>query len=92
MLHWISLLCAGCLEMAGVALMNQYAKEKKREMGAVDHCWFCCFIFLAVVCYGNHSNGHGLRCLDRYWHRRRSTCRHPLYKEPKDAKRIFLSL
>lgn len=28
MLHWISLLCAGCLEMAGVALMNQYAKEK----------------------------------------------------------------
>ncbi len=26
--HWISLLCAGCLEMAGVALMNQYAKEK----------------------------------------------------------------
>lgn len=29
MLHWISLLCAGCLEMAGVALMNQYAKEKR---------------------------------------------------------------
>lgn len=28
MLHWISLLCAGCLEMVSVALMNQYAKEK----------------------------------------------------------------
>nr|BAA11263.1 unnamed protein product [Bacillus subtilis] len=78
MLHWISLLCAGCLEMAGVALMNQYAKEKSVKWVPVDHCWFCRFIFLAVVRNGNHSDGNGLRGLDRNWHRRRGAYRHPL--------------
>ncbi|MBL3649286.1 MULTISPECIES: multidrug efflux SMR transporter subunit YkkD [Bacillus] len=89
MLHWISLLCAGCLEMAGVALMNQYAKEKSVKWVLLIIVGFAASFSLLSYAMETIPMGTAYAVWTGIGTAGGALIGILFYKEPKDAKRIF---
>ncbi|AEP90442.1 MULTISPECIES: multidrug efflux SMR transporter subunit YkkD [Bacillus] len=89
MLHWISLLCAGCLEMAGVALMNQYAKEKSVKWVLLIIVGFAASFSLLSYAMETIPMGTAYAVWTGIGTAGGALVGILFYKEQKDAKRIF---
>ncbi|MGF9968859.1 paired small multidrug resistance pump [Bacillus sp. SJZ110] len=89
MLHWISLLCAGCLEMAGVALMNQYAKEKSVKWVLLIIVGFAASFSLLSYAMETIPMGTAYAVWTGIGTAGGALIGILFYKEQKDAKRIF---
>ncbi|MEG7282091.1 DMT family transporter [Bacillus sp. 0909A] len=89
MLHWISLLGAGFLEMAGVALMNQFAKEKSAKWVVLIIIGFAASFSLLSFAMETIPMGTAYAVWTGIGTAGGALIGILFYNEQKDAKRIF---